>query len=369
MNNQRLTMRCPHCGKQISIEEALSHEIKESISQEAKEKAKKEIAGEIKYLQEQNEKREKELDEARKNELILRKERNLLNEEKKSFELEKQRQIDAEREKIRESTAKELLEKQRFKDAEKDKVINDLKKALEDAQIKAGQGSQQTQGEVQELDLEKVLKEAFPTDEITEIKKGERGADIRQTVKTSKGNFCGVILWESKNTKTWKDDFIEKLKEDLRTTKANVPIIVTTVMPKGSKNNMFFKDGVWICTYSFAVILAELIRQRLVEVAREKFISQHQGTKAEELYSYVMGYEFRQQVEAIVESYVSMKNELTREKRAFESIWKGREEQMEKLVKSTARIVGAISGKAGSEFPQVKGLDLLDSGTNIKNNG
>jgi hypothetical protein len=366
MNDKQLTIRCPACGEQISIQDALSYEIKETISQEAKEKAKKDLANEMKYLQEQNEKKEQKLEEARKNELELRKERNQLTEEKKDFELKKQRQIDAEREKIREITARELLEKQRFKDAEKDKVINDLKKALEDAQLKVTQGSQQTQGEVQELDLEKELKESFPTDEIQEIKKGERGADIRHIVKTAKGNLCGIILWESKRTKSWKNEFVEKLKEDLRTTKANIPIIVTTVMPKETKNPMYFKDCVWICTYSFVIILAELVRQRLFEVAREKFIIQHQGTKAEELYTYIMGFEFRQQIEAIIESYVSMKSELTKERRAFETIWKNREEQMEKLVKSTARIVGSVSGKVGSEFPPVKGLELLESGE--KNN-
>lgn len=365
MNDPNLTIKCPHCGEVISVQDALSHQIRKTISDQAKELAKKELTQEIKYLQEQNKDREQELEQARKNELELRKEKNQLKEEKDKFELEKQRQIDEERNKIREQTTKELLEKQHFKELEKEKIINDLKKALEDAQLKATQGSQQTQGEVQELNLEEELKTTFPTDVIEEIKKGERGADIRQTVKTAKGNMCGVILWESKQTKIWKDEFIEKLKEDLQTAKANVPIIVTTIMPKESTKQMYFKDGVWICTFQFALILAELVRQRLVDVAKEKFINQNQGTKAEDVYLYIMGHEFRQQVEAIVNSYVSMKDELVREKRAFESIWKNREEQMEKIIKNTARIIGSISGKAGSEFPQLKGLDLLESGEKI----
>ncbi len=362
MNDQNLVIKCPHCGEEISIQEALSREIKESISQEAKEKAKKETNDEIKYLQEQNEEKERKLEETRKNELELRKLSNQLKEERRTWNLDKQRQIDAENDKIREQTTKELMEKQRFKDEENEKKITALKKALEDAQLKVSQGSQQTQGEIPELYLEEKLKETFPTDEIQEIKKGERGADIRQTVRTIKGNYCGVILWESKRTKIWKDEFIEKLKEDVRTTKANVPIIVSSVLPKESENNMFYKDGVWICTFSYALILAEIIRQRLIEVAREKFISQNKGTKAEELYSYIMGHEFSQQVQAIIDSYISMKNDLNREKRAFESIWKNREEQMEKIIKNTARIIGSISGKAGSEFPQLKGLELLESG-------
>lgn len=362
MNDKNLKINCPNCGEEISVQEALSHQVKKTISEQAKEQAKKELSQEIKYLQEENEKKEKELERTKKIELELRKEKNQLSEDKKNFELDKQRQLDRERELIRIKAIEEQSEKDRYKFNELEKKLTDTKKALEEANRKASQPSQQLQGEVQELNLEKELHDLFPTDIIEEIKKGERGADIRQTVKTPKGNLCGVILWESKRTKAWKDEFISKLKEDLRSANANIPIIVTTVMPKESKNNIYQRDGVWICTSAFAMILGQLVRQRLVEVAREKFIVKNQGTKAEDLYSYIMGHEFRQQIEAIIETYMSLKSELVREKNAFERIWKDREEQTEKLIKSTARIVGSISGKAGSEFPQLKGLDLLESG-------
>ena len=362
MNNDTLKIKCPHCGEEISVQDALSHQVKKTISEQAKEEAKKELSQEIKYLQEENEKKEKELEQTKKIELELRKEKNQLSEDKKNFELEKQRQLDKERELIRIKAIEEQSEKDRYKFSELEKKLTDTKKALEEANRKASQPSQQLQGEVQELNLERELHDLFPTDIIEEIKKGERGADIRQTVKTPKGNLCGVILWESKRTKAWKDEFISKLKEDLRSANANIPIIVTTVMPKESKNNIYQRDGVWICTSAFAMILGQLVRQRLVEVAREKFIIKNKGTKAEDLYSYIMGHEFRQQIEAIIETYMSLKSELIREKNAFERIWKDREEQTEKLIKSTARIVGSISGKAGSEFPQLKGLDLLESG-------
>lgn len=362
MNNQSLTIKCPHCGKEISIQDALSHQIRKTISEETREQAKKEFLHKMEYLEEQNKEKEVKLDEALKNELEVRKERNRLNEEKNRFELEKQRQIDLEREKIRELTTKEILEDQHLKMAEKDKKIEGLHKEIMNLQQKAAQGSQQIQGEVLELDLEKELREAFPNDEIHEIKKGERGADIKQLVKTPKGTYCGLILWESKRQKTWKQEYIDKLKEDLREIKDGVPVIVTTVMPKDSNGLIFYKEGVWVCSFSYMTVLAELIRQRLIEVARQKFINKNQGTKAEGLYEYIMSYEFRQQVEAIVEAYDAMKIELIKEKKAFEAIWKNREEQMEKLMKGTARIVGSISGKVGSEFPQLKGLELLESG-------
>ncbi|VVA44448.1 conserved hypothetical protein [Candidatus Roizmanbacteria bacterium] len=362
MDDQVLKIECPYCHKKFSAEEAIGHKIKDDISIKAKEEAKKELADEIRYLKEANEKKDQELEKTKKIELELRKEKNQLSDDKKNFELEKQRQLDLEREKIRQQTAKEILEQQHFKIAEKDKQIDGMKKQIEELRIKSENSSQQLQGEVQELDLEIELKKLFPTDVIEEIKKGEKGADVRQIVKTQKGNLCGTILWESKRTKTWKDDFIIKLKEDLRSENANIPIIVTSVMPKTSNNDIDNISGVWICTYPFAMILAELVRQRLVEVAREKFVIKNQGTKADDLYSYIMGHEFRQQVEALVETYITMRSELDREQRAFETIWKRRDAQIEKMVKSTARIVGSIGGKAGSEFPQLKGLDLLDSG-------
>lgn len=357
-----MKINCPHCGKEISVQEALSHKIKETISEQAKEDAKKELQTEMKFLQEQNEKKEKELKEAREVELELRKRRTELEEEKRKFELEKERQLDKEREAIRIKAIEEQSEKDKYKFSELEKQLQDTKKALEDANRKASQGSQQIQGEVQELELEKELREMFPTDDVEDVKKGERGADVKQVVRTQKGTACGIILWESKNTKAWKNEFISKLKEDLRVANANIPVIVTTMMPKESKQDIFFQDGVWICTSRFALILAQMLRQRLIEVAREKYIIKNQGTKADDVYSYVMGDEFRHQVEAIIESYTSLKSQLDREKRAFEKIWKDREEQADKLIKNTARIVGSISGRTGSEFPQLKGLDLLESG-------
>ncbi|OGK18068.1 hypothetical protein A2866_02980 [Candidatus Roizmanbacteria bacterium RIFCSPHIGHO2_01_FULL_39_8] len=329
---------------------------------QAEMKAKNESNKEMNFLKEHIEEQNKKLDEARDAELELRKKTIRLEEKEKEIELKAQRAIDEQRKKIIEDTYRKALEENRFKDLEKNKVINDLKKSLEEARLKANQGSQQTQGEVLELDLEDALRKTFPTDIIEPIKKGERGADIRQTVKTLKGNSCGVILWESKRTKSWKDEFIIKLKDDLRAEKANVPILVTEIMPKECKNGIYFKNGVYICTYPFVLILAEILRHRLIEVARERFISNNRVSKADELYEYVMGHEFRQQIEAAIEVYIDMKKQLDREKRTYQSAWETREEQINRLLRNTARTVGKISGVAGSEFPQIKGLDMLESG-------
>jgi len=239
MNTQLI---CPHCKKPIELTDALTQDlksqVKESLEREYRqefEKAKKEsdkkLETEVRVLKEDVEKKQRELEVAQKAELELRKEKNKLDEDKRTFELEKQRQMDKERELIRQKTLAEASEKSRLKEKEKDMVIDQLKKALDDAQRKASQGSQQLQGEVQELDIESTFRQQFPQDEIEPVGKGVLGADIRHMVKSPMGIACGTILWESKRTKLWSDGWITKLKNDVLSDKANIPAIISEVLP------------------------------------------------------------------------------------------------------------------------------------------
>ncbi|MBI2310399.1 DUF2130 domain-containing protein [Candidatus Collierbacteria bacterium] len=345
---------CPKCKAEIPVEEALGHSITEKLEKKFQEK----LSNELKQLQEELDEKEKKLAEGRTIELQLRKQKLDLEEEKRNFELEKTRQLDAEREKIRLKVELEMLDSQRLRDKEKDKVIDDLKKSLDDAQRKANQGSQQLQGEVQELDLEESLKGHFVFDSIEPVGKGVRGADIRQIVKTQLGNDCGTILWESKRTKAWSDEWLVKLKDDLRGQKANIPVIISSVMPEGARSGIGLVDGVWVVNYTLYLVLAELLRQKLIEVAREKYVSQNKSTKAEILYNYIVGHEFIQQVEAITEVYQDMQSQIAKERAAFEKIWKTREAQANRIMTGTAAIVGSIRGSVGSTMPAIKGMDL-----------
>ena len=376
------TIKCPHCGRPVEITEALKHQIEEKALNDlnlkhqqaleeavkkAEEKAKKELDDkkilEITDLKKQVEEKSEKVNEFRKQELKLREEKRKIEEREKELELESQRKIDQEKKKIEEKVLKQESEKYRHKDQEKEKVINDLKKSLEEAQRKAQVGSQQLQGEVLELDLEETLKSAFPDDTIEPVGKGVKGADIRQIVKSpAKKYVCGTILWETKRTKAWTDKWIAKLKKDLRAEKANVPIIVTSVMPKGIKTGMGLKNGVWITGFNLVLPLAYLLRKNLLEVTREKVTAKYKDKKADTLYQYITGHEFRQQVEALVEVYQEMQIQITKEKAAFEKIWKARQGQVERLLASTAGVVGSIQGKLGQTALQVKGLDLLESG-------
>ncbi len=358
-------IKCPNCGEEIEISQALSQTIKADLEKELSEKIKAKFVEEsqekTKLLEEELKEKNQKLKDAMEAELLIRKEKTKLEDEKRSFELDKQRQIDEERNKIRQQTLLEASDSHRLKDMEKEKMINDLKKALQDAQLKANQGSQQLQGEVQELDLEEYLIKAFPSDEINPVGKGVKGADVRQTVKTSLGTVCGVILWESKRTKAWVDDWATKLKDDLRASKANIPVIVTSVLPKTIKTGFGFYEGVWVTEPAYTQPLAEILRKNLIDVAREKHNSNDRGTKADMIYTYLTSDAFVQQIQSIIEVHQNMQNQVQKERAAFEKIWKEREAQAERILISTAGIYGSIQGVAGQSLPSVKGLDLLDA--------
>jgi len=347
MKPMQTTIICPHCKEEIELTEAFTHQIEEKVLSNQKKKHEQELS-EMK----------KRLEDSEKAELEIRKQKNLLDEEKRTFELDKQRQLDAEREKIRQNTAEEIMESQRLKDKEKDKVIDDLKKSLEDAQRKATQGSQQLQGEVQELDLEEMLTREFPGDSIEPVGKGILGADIRHVVRSPRGMDCGTILWESKRTKAWSDGWLTKLKDDLRGAKANIPTIVSDVLPDEVKNGLGLKDGVWIASPALSLPLAQLLRARLLDAARQKMIAQNQQTKAEEIYNYVTSHEFAQQVEGMMETYDEMEQQIVKERTAFEKSWKQREAQVRRLRLGVAGVYGSMQGIAGPALSSIKSLEL-----------
>jgi hypothetical protein len=372
-------IKCPKCGKSFEPSEAFKHEFQEQLAaniekryekkleeatnkarQEAEKQLRKEAEHQIKDLQNQLKSNSEKLDNMREAELKLREEKRKVEEEKKDLKLEVQRKLDAEREKIEKKAFEQADEQHHLKGLEKDKIISDLKKSLEEAQRKAHQGSQQLQGEVLELDFEQALKKDFPNDDIMPVGKGVKGADVRQIVKSPRGFVCGTILWETKRTKAWSDKWIQKLKDDLRAENANIAVIVTTTLPREMETGFGHKDGVWITGFFLAKQVALLLRKNLLDLGYQKAVAQNKGGKAEKLYEYITSHEFRQNVEASVESYLEMKIQLTKEKAALEKIWKRREKQIDRLFSSTANVVGSIQAEVGRSSFQIKGLDLLE---------
>lgn len=357
-------IKCPNCGKEIELTEALRKDIEKDVTAETEKRVKKDLEEkmglELQDLRKTLAEKDQKMAEFREQELKLREEKRQIEEARKEMELAVQRRVDEERKKVEEEVLRQAQDKFHLKELEKEKVISDLKKALEDAQRKAQQGSQQTQGEVLELNLEETLRSSFIQDTIEPVGKGVRGADIRQTVRSQSGVVCGVILWESKRTKAWTDDWTAKLKEDLRAEGANIPVIVSETLPKEAQNGMGIKDGVWVVSFSLVIPMAILLRKNLLEVAYQKVVSADKGNKTEQLYEFVTGHEFRQQLEALVEVYNGMQVEIVKERAAFEKIWKTREFEIKKMLTSTVNIYSGMQGLIGSSMPQIKGLELME---------
>ncbi len=369
------TITCKHCGKEIEITEALLHQVEDKVKKEvsknheeeiekarieAGQKARKELEEkqslEFADLKIQLEEQKKKNEEFREEQLKLREEKRQLEEDKKDFKLDMEKQVEI---RLKESLEKEN-DRHRIKELELEKKLLDIQKKNDEMRIQIEQGSQQTQGEVIELDFENSLIKIFPDDEIIPISKGTKGADVRQIIKTQKGTICGVILWETKQTKSWDNDWPRKLKNDLRTEKANIPIIVSAAFPKEIKGSMGYIDGVLVVNYQNALVIAEVMRQKLIDVARQKYLAENREGKGEALYEYVVSHEFSQQIESILEVHREMVDQVSKERAAFEKQWKTRIEYSEKMLKSTARMVGSIQGKIGTANNlQIKGLDML----------
>lgn len=375
------TINCPHCGQEVQISEALRHQLEEQVTKEVGEKHKEDLERikkeaeekatlrvkeelEIKLKDSQGEiNEEKEKSKELRTQLTeLMKQLRNLQEKDESREIEMQKRLMEERTKLQEDLSKSIQEKADLEKMELKKQLDDTKKALEDAQRKASQTSQQLQGEVMELNLEELMRTEFEDDEIAAVGKGVTGADIRLIVKTKKGTACGEILIESKRTKAWSEEWVTKLKADVRAQKANAGVIVTSVMPKEFPHDFGFREGIYVSSFAAFMPFLHMLRQKLIEVAYQKFLSQQSGEKADILYEYVTSHEFRQQVESLAEVYQEQLEQITKERAAFERIWKARESQAKRILLSTTSMYGSMQGIVGGSMPQIKSLDMIDEG-------
>ncbi len=355
------TIKCPKCGHEFPVSEGLMSHLKEEAGLEIEKKLREKIEGEksleVLDLKKQIEENKQKINDFTEKELELREKARKLEDREKNVELETQRRVDEEKKKVEENTTNRLVEEFHGKDLENLKKISDMTKQIEDLKRTSQQGSMQTQGEVGELELERTLKELFPTDEISEVKKGELGGDVRQIVKTQRGTECGLILWERKRSKTWDEKWVKKLKEDMRRDKAILGVIVTEVLPKDFKKEIGERNGVWVATSGFAEPLAKLLRQNLYDVAKSKAIILNKQSTAEELYDFVTGHDFIQQVERMAEIYFEMRGQITKERVLSEKLWKQREMQVDGLLKGISGIYGGMQLIAGTALPQVKSLE------------
>lgn len=253
--------------------------------------------------------------------------------------------------------ADKARQEEQMKNAELQKQLDVQKKLTEEMKRKMEQGSMQIQGEVQELAIEEWLRTNFPFDTIDEIKKGARGADCLQTINTRSQHNCGTIYYESKRTKDFSNVWIEKFKTDMRVKGATFGVLVTDAMPK-DLDRLGQKDGIWVCTFEEFKGLCFVLREAVVLLGEALQAEENKGEKMAMLYDFLTGKEFRSNVEAIVEGFVQMKEDLESEKRAITGTWKKREKQIEKVVLNTNNMYHSIKGIAGNSIMSIKALEL-----------
>ena len=244
--------------------------------------------------------------------------------------------------------------------------LEEQKKLADEMKRRADQGSMQRQGEVQELLLEEILREIFPFDVLEEVGKGVEGADCIQIVRNNSGKECGKIIYESKRTKTWQSNWLDKLKTDKRNKGADIAILVTQVFPKDMER-FGEKDGIYICNFNEVRSVAALLRNGIIQINQIEKSQENKGDKMQMLYDYLTGNEFRGQMEAIVEGFMSIKNGISRERLQMEKIWKEREKQLEKVLLSTSGLYGSVKGIAGAGVGNIPLLDGTDNNNLIDN--
>lgn len=352
------------------VAEKLKQERAKIIAEEAG-KAKLALANdldqkikEITDLQEVLKQRDTKLAEAQKAQAELIRKQRELDDAKREIDLTVEKRIQEGLSAVREQAHKEAQDQLKLKVMEKEQTIASMQKQIEELKRKAEQGSQQLQGEVQELALEELLSVKFPRDIIEPVPKGEHGGDILQRVSGPFGQTCGTILWESKRTKNWSDSWLVKLREDQRAAKAEIAVIVSQVLPKGVETFELI-EGVWVTHPRAALPVAVALRNSLVEVACTRQASEGQQTKMEMVYQYLTGPRFRQRVQAIVEAFSSMQEDLDKERKAILKQWAKREEQIDRVMQATVGMYGDLQGIAGKTLQEIEGLGFpsIEDGT------
>jgi len=409
----KTTIKCPNCQTQIDVNKILYHQLEDELKQKSlidKQKLEKEnkkreddLEKKFKMLQDQEEKFEEALMKATKEQVkqekqklqkelkkellleqsesmaLLQKELNEKSEQVKELnrskieierlkrekeEIESKAKVEAqlalseELQKEKEKILKALEAQNELKLKAKDEQLEQIKRELDNAQRKAEQSSMQIQGEVLEVAIESWLSSQFPFDSIEEIKKGAFGADCIQIVHTREAQNCGIICYESKNTKAWSDNWITKLKQDMLKVHADIGVLVTSVYPRNMKR-MGFIDGIWVCSLDEFKGSVSLLRESLIQLHQSIKKDENRADKMSLLYSYMTGNEFSMQMTAIVDGFMKMKEELDKEKRSVMASWKRREKIIDGVLQNTTEMYGALQGIAGnSAIVHIDALEL-----------
>lgn len=344
----------------LEVEEKLRAENEakaKTLIRQAQDRTRQENALELAQIKEQLAAQQAKTQEAQKRELELARESAALKQKQQELDLELERRLAAARTEDEKRLRDLIGQEQSMELAKRDKQIDDMKRVIDDLQRKSQQGSQELQGEVLELDIQAALERQFPHDAIAPVPKGVAGADLIQEVNDSQGRSCGRIVWETKNTKRWSHDWLAKLKDDTRAVNGNLSVLVSAVLPEGV-HEFALLEGVWVASRRAWPALAVALREQLVQVAFAHAAGEGKQEKMEILYRYLAGDQFRQKVAGIVEGFTALQEQLARERRAMEKIWKDREKQIERVIANTVGMYGEMSGILGGGLPEIPALSL-----------
>jgi hypothetical protein len=410
------TITCPHCGKPVEIDKALEGQIEErvlaaahkqhedelaEVKAQADERANGQLKAKLEIAEERNkqtldlerERLEAEFEgkskkDSQQQELLIKKLQDdaksdkednkklrdqmseLMDElrterkAKENAELDAKKKLGEEESKIREEAKKDADEGHRLKILEMEKKLADTQKSLADAQRKSEQGSQQNQGEVLELDLENDLRKEFPIDEISDVKKGQRGADIIQAVRNQRLERCGILLWESKNA-AWQPSWIAKFKEDIRNAGASIGVIVSKELPDEYGDMKNIDGSVWVVKPKLTLALATAMRSQIINVYTANHNSENKDEKMEVLYQFLTGPEFRHRIESIVENYGTLQNEIEKEKRSAQLRWSKQEKSIRAVIDNTIGMYGDLQGITGGAMSEIKQLETGDDESDV----
>jgi hypothetical protein len=350
-----------------SLDQQIAEKLKQEraqISADEERKAKALVAAdiqqkseEIAQLQEVLKQREDKLKAAQQVQAELLRKQRELDDKMRELDLTVEKRVQEGLSAARDQARKQAEDELKLKVLEKEQTIASMQKQIEELRRKAEQGSQQLQGEVQEIELEALLSAHFPRDSIQPVPKGEHGGDVLQRVVGPFGQSCGTILWESKRTKNWSDGWLAKLRADQRAAKAEASVIISQALPKEIEA-FGLVEGVWIAHPRLAIPLAVTLRHGLVEVATARQTSEGRQTKMEMVYEYLTGPRFRQRLQAIVEAFSSMQEDLAREKKLITKQWAKREQQIQQVMQATVGMHGDLQGIAGKTLQEIEGLEL-----------
>jgi hypothetical protein len=386
-------IKCPNCGHEFepsdSIREEVQKELRTKMSEWQKQQQQKfetqlldekkktqqeteslirksvssDFENQLRLLEQNNKDNEEKLKLARERELAFLKKQQALQQKENEIDIQLQKMLLEERSKLSDIIRKEEAERNSIKDTEYQLKLKDMEEKLEsqrklaeEMRRKSEQGSMQSQGESQELLLEELLRSSFPFDVITEVGKGVRGADCILTVRNNLGQECGKIIFESKRTKDFANDWIEKLKADMRSQGADVAVIVTQTLPKDMEK-FGEKEGVWICSFAEVKPVVQMLRDGIIKISSALKSQENRGDKMNLLYNYLTSREFAEQWQAIREGFMSMKLSIQKERDAMERLWKQREKQLEKVLLNAAHVRGSIEGISGTDVD----LTLLEN--------